>query len=45
VLAVTAGLVAPFGGGHRIVAAVQQGVWGRNVGQTTTGIFAFKTAF
>jgi hypothetical protein len=45
VLAVTAGVVAPFGAGHRIVAAVQQGVWGRNSGQTTAGIFSFKTGF
>jgi hypothetical protein len=45
VLAVTAGLVAPFGDGHRLVGAVQQGVWGRETGQTTTGIFSLKTAF
>jgi hypothetical protein len=44
VLAVTAGVLAPFGGGHRIVAAVQQGVWGRNAGQTTAAVLSFKTA-
>jgi hypothetical protein len=44
VLAVTAGVVAPFGAGHRVVAAVQQGVWGRNTVQTTAAVLSFKTA-
>jgi hypothetical protein len=44
VLAVTAGVVAPFGAGHRIVAAVQQGVWGSNTTQTTSAVLSFKTA-
>lgn len=43
VLAITAGVVAPFGN-HRVVAAVQQGLWGRNAAQTTTAVVAFKTA-
>jgi hypothetical protein len=44
VLAITAGVVAPFGEGHRVVAAVQQGVWGRNTTQTTAAVLSFKTA-
>jgi hypothetical protein len=43
VLAVTAGVVAPFGG-HRVVAAVQHAVWGRHVAQTTSAVLSFKTA-
>jgi hypothetical protein len=44
VLAVTAGVVAPFGAGHRVIAAVQHAVWGGNATQTTAAIVAFKTA-
>jgi hypothetical protein len=44
VLAVTAGVVAPIGAGHRVVAAVQQGVWGRDTSQTTAAVLSFKTA-
>jgi hypothetical protein len=43
-LAVTAGVVAPLGR-HRLVAAVQRAVWGRNAVQTTSGIFAVASAF
>jgi hypothetical protein len=45
VLGVTAGLVASFGDGYRVVGAVQRGVWGRNAIQTTSAVLAFKTAF
>lgn len=45
VLAVTAGVVAPMSGGRRVVAAVQQGLWGRNTTQTTSAVIAFKTSF
>lgn len=44
VLAVTAGVVAPFGAGNRVVAAIQQGVWGRSTTQTTAAVLSFKTA-
>ena len=44
VLAVTAGVVAPLGGVHRVVAAVQQGLWGRNTPQATAVVLSFKTA-
>lgn len=44
VLAATAGVVAPFGAGQRIVVAVQQGIWGQNATQTTSALVAFKTA-
>jgi hypothetical protein len=44
VLAVTAGVVAPFAGGHRVVLAVQHGVWGQHAPETTGAAFAFKTA-
>jgi hypothetical protein len=44
VLAVTAGVVAPFGAGHRVVAAVQHAVWGQHATQTTGALLAFKTA-
>jgi hypothetical protein len=43
-LAATAGLVAPFGDGHRIVAAVQRGLWGEATVQTTAALLTFKTA-
>ena len=44
VLAATAGVVAPFGNGHRVVAAVQQGLWGQDATRTTAALLAFKTA-
>jgi len=44
VLGVTAGLIASFGDGYRVVGAVQRGVWGRNAIQTTSAVLAFKTA-
>ena len=44
VLGVTAGVVAPFGAGHRVVAAVQRAVWGRDATQTTAAVLSFKTA-
>jgi hypothetical protein len=44
VLAATAGIVAPLRGGHRVVAAVQRALWGRNAVETTAAVFAFKTA-
>ena len=43
VLAVTAGVIAPWGV-NRVIAALQQGLWGRNAVQTTGAFFAFKTA-
>ena len=45
VLALTGGLVMPFGDGYRVVAAVQHGVWGRNTAQVTAGVLSFKAAF
>ncbi|MFL5271065.1 MAG: hypothetical protein ACJ79E_03210 [Anaeromyxobacteraceae bacterium] len=45
VLSATAGIVAPFGAGHRIVAALQHGLWGRNATETTSALLAYKTAF
>jgi hypothetical protein len=44
VLAATAGIVAPFGDGYRIVAAVQRGLWGRDTTQTTAAVLSFKSA-
>jgi len=44
VLTATAGVVAPFGAGNRVVAAVQHAVWGQNATQTSGAILAFKTA-
>ena len=44
VLTAIASVVAPFGAGHRVVAAVQHGVWGRNAAQTSGAILSFKTA-
>ncbi|HET9594454.1 MAG TPA: transporter [Anaeromyxobacteraceae bacterium] len=44
VLAATAGVVAPFGAGQRVVAAVQQGLWALHATPATAGILAFKTA-
>ena len=44
VLAATAGVVVPFGAGNRIVAAVQHGLWGKNAPETTSALFAFKSA-
>jgi hypothetical protein len=43
-VAVTVGVVVPWGGGHRIVAAVQQGVFGWNTPPTTGGVLAYKRA-
>jgi hypothetical protein len=44
VLAATAGLVAPFGDGYRIVAAVQHGLWSRDTAHSTAALLSFKTA-
>jgi hypothetical protein len=44
VLAVTAGLVVPWGAGYRLVAAIQQSVYARNTVPTTSALFAYKTA-
>jgi hypothetical protein len=44
VLGVTAGLVASFGDGYRVVGAAQRGLWGRNAVQTTSAVLAFKSA-
>ncbi len=45
VLAVTAGVVSPFGAGHRVITGIQYAVWGRNTIQTTAGVVSFKTGF
>jgi hypothetical protein len=44
VLTATAGVVAPLASGARVVAALQQAVWGRHLVQTTAAIVALKTA-
>lgn len=44
-LSVTAGVVAPFGDGYRIVAGAQYAVWGRHTAQTVAATVAFKWAY
>jgi hypothetical protein len=44
VLTATAGAVAPLPGGARLVAALQQAIWGRHLVQTTAAIVSLKTA-
>ncbi len=44
-LAVTLGLVVPWGDGHRITAGVQQAVWGQHCSAFTAGSIAYKAAF
>jgi hypothetical protein len=44
-LAATAGINMTAQSGSRVLAGVQQAIWGRNVGQTTTAVVAVKTAF
>jgi hypothetical protein len=43
-LAATAGVVAPFGAGHRVVVAIQHGLWGQDTTRSTGALLAFKTA-
>jgi len=43
-LALTAGLVAPFGDGYRLTAGVLQSAWGHHTIATTTAVLAFKVA-
>ena len=45
VLAITAGLVMPINDLLRVNIGVQQGLWGENADQTTTGFVAVKFAF
>jgi hypothetical protein len=44
-LALTAGVNMTAQSGTRLLVGVQQAVWGRAVGQTTTALAAFKVAF
>jgi hypothetical protein len=44
-LALTAGVNMTSSNGTRLLVGVQQAVWGRYVGQTTTALAAFKLAF
>ncbi|ABS28280.1 hypothetical protein [Anaeromyxobacter sp. Fw109-5] len=44
-LALTAGLNMTARSGTRLLVGVQQAVWGRDVGQDTTALAAFKVAF
>jgi hypothetical protein len=44
-IALTAGVNMTSASGNRLLFGVQQAVWGRNVGQSTTGLVALKTAF
>lgn len=44
-LAVTAGVNMTSDSGNRLLVGVQQALWGRNVGQSTTFLVAAKTAF
>ncbi len=44
-LALTAGVNMTSASGTRLLVGVQQAVWGRYVGQTTTALAAFKVAF
>jgi hypothetical protein len=43
-VAITFGIVAPLGSRFRVMAGVQHTVWGRGVGQYTSGALAFKAA-
>lgn len=44
VLGFTLGVVAPFGAGQRVVAALQHAFWGQRSAETTGILLAFKTA-
>jgi len=44
VLTATAGVVLPLPSGARVVAALQQAIWGRQIVQTTAAVIALKTA-
>ncbi|MCU0691742.1 MAG: hypothetical protein MUF54_10105, partial [Polyangiaceae bacterium] len=45
VLAVTMGVVAPWGEGNRVTAGVQQAIWGRHASAFTGVSIAYKAAF